>query len=188
MRPFLEILASAAPATPAESSGVVSDITQTFKVQWPFFISQCVSFLIVAALLAKFAFGPVQKMLEQRRNRIAEGEQKLKRIEQQLADSEKRTAEALAKANEDAVRLIGEAKESAAALSEKKAQEALGQARQIIAKAEVAARAEREQMATELRREFGRLVATTTAQVTGKVLTEADRQRINEQALAKIDS
>ena len=188
MRPFLEILASAAPATPAEGGGVVSDITQTFKVQWPFFISQCVSFLIVAALLAKFAFGPVQKMLEQRRHRIAEGEENLKRIEQQLADSEKRTTAAIAKANEDAMRLIGEAKESAAALSEKKAQEALGQARQILAKAEAAARAEREQMATELRREFGRLVANTAAQVTGKVLTDADRQRLNEEALAKIDS
>lgn len=185
---FPEILATAVPAAPDESSGVVSDITRTFKVQWPFFISQCISFLIVAALLAKFAFGPVQRMLEQRRNRIAEGEEKLKRIEQQLAESEQRTAEALAKANEDAKRLIGEARESASVLSEQKAQEALGQARQIIAKAEVAARAEREQMAAELRKEFGRLVATTTENVTGKVLSDADRQRINEEALANIES
>ena len=73
-------------------------------------------------------------------------------------------------------------------LSEQKAQEAVSQAQQILSKAEVAARAEREQMATELRKEFGRLVATTTANVTGKVLTDADRQRINEEALANIES
>jgi len=167
---------------------VVSDIAATFKVQWPFFLSQCVSFLIVCLLLAKFAFGPIQKMLERRSNRIAEGEEKLKRIEQQLADSEKRTAEAIAKANEDAKRMITEAKESAVMLSEQKAQEAIGQAQQILSKAELAAKAEREQMATELRKEFGRLVATTASQVTGKVLNDADRQRINEEALAKIES
>ena len=50
-------------------------------------------------------------LLEQRKNRIAEGEEKLKRIEKQLAESEAMTAAALEKANEDAKRLIEEAKE-----------------------------------------------------------------------------
>jgi len=188
MNSIIDILAATPPAVEAEGGGVVSDIAGTFKVQWPFFISQCISFLIVCLLLAKFAFRPIQKMLEQRSQRIADGEEKLKKIEQQLADSEKRTTEAIAKANDDAKRLIEEAKESAVMLSEQKAQEAVSQAQQILSKAEVAARAEREQMATELRKEFGRLVATTTANVTGKVLTDADRQRINEEALANIES
>lgn len=183
---WIQILAVETPAAEA-GQDVVQRIVDNFHINSAFW-SQVISFLVVALLLAKFAFGPIQKMLERRSNRIAEGEEKLKRIEQQLADSEKRTAEAIAKANEDAKRLIGEAKESAATLSEQKAQEAVLQAQQIIAKAEVAARAEREQMAAELRKEFGRLVADTTSQVTGKVLTDADRQRINEEALAEIDS
>ena len=182
----LLILAMETPAAEAEGN-VVERIASDVHIG-PAFWSQVISFLLVALLLAKFAFRPVQNMLEQRRARIAEGEEKLKRIEQQLADSEKRTAEAIAKANDDARRLIEEAKESAATLSEQKAQEAVGQAQQIISKAEMAAKAEREQMAAELRKEFGRLVATTTANVTGKVLTDADRQRINEEALAKIES
>ncbi len=44
----------------------------------------------------------------------------------------------------------------------------------------------REQMTAELRKEFGRLVTATTAQVTGKVLTDDDQRRINEEALAKV--
>lgn len=182
-----DLLAAAAPHAEAEGGGVVSEIAATFKVHWPYFISQCVSFLIVAALLAKFAFGPIQRMLEQRRNRIADGEQKLTRIEQQLAESEQRTAAAIAKANDEARRLIDEARQSAVTLSEQKAREAVGQAQQILAKAELAAKAERQQMAAELRREFGRLVATTTAQVTGKVLTDDDRRRLNEEALAQLE-
>jgi F-type H+-transporting ATPase subunit b len=182
---IFEILA----ATPAvESEGVVGEITRTFKVYWPLFISQVISFLIVAFLLKKFAFVPIQAMLEQRRSRIAEGENKLKHIERQLAESEQTTAAAIAKANEEAVRMINEAKEGAAAFSEQKSQEAIAQAQQILAKAEAAAKADRDRLATELKREFGRLVAATTSQVTGKVLTLEDQQRINEDALAKVEA
>ncbi|MBB5352905.1 F-type H+-transporting ATPase subunit b [Haloferula luteola] len=188
MIPFLDLLAVEPHAVAEGDGGVVGEILRTFKVDWPFFISQCVSFLIVAVLLKKFAFGPIQNMLEQRKSRIAEGEEKLKRIEQQLAESEATTAAAIAKANEEATRLIQEARDSAAALSESKAQEAVAQAQSILAKAEAAAKAEREQIAAELKKEFGRLVTATTAQVTGKVLSDDDMRRINDEALAKVEA
>lgn len=185
MTPILDLLA-ATPPVEAEG-GVAGEIFRTFHIDWPFFISQCVSFLIVAFLLKKFAFGPIQGMLEQRRSRIADGEAKLEEIEKQLAESERTTAAAIAKANEDAARLITEAKTSAAALSEQKAQEAIASAQQILAKAEAAAQAERAAIKAELRGEFGRLVTATTAQVTGKVLTGDDQTRINQEALASVE-
>jgi len=111
----------AAAGTEAAEQGFL----ETFGVNWPFFIAQLVNFIIVLIVLKKFAFKPIQELLEQRRNRIAEGEEKLKRIEQELAESEQRSQEAIDKANADAARLITEAKESAASLSEKKAQEAV---------------------------------------------------------------
>lgn len=183
---MITFLATAAEAA-AEHSGIVETVQKTFGLNTPFFIAQVINFFLVVFILKKFAFGPIQAMLEQRKARIAEGEEKLKRIEKQLADSEATTAAAIAKANEEAVRLIAEAKEGAHAFSEQKAQEAISQAQQILAKAEAAAKAEREQISTELKREFGRLVAATTAQVTGKVLTADDQKRINEEALAKVE-
>ena len=57
-----------------------------------------------------------------------------------------------------------------------------------LAKAEEAAKSERDKMHAALKKEFGRLVASTTAQVTGKVLTDEDQKRINEEALAEVDS
>jgi len=182
---FVNILASSA-ATTAEEADVVTRIVKTFGVNTPLFTSQVISFFIVAFVLKKYAFGPVQQMLEQRRARISEGEEKLKRIEKQLADSEKRTQEAIDEANASAQRLINEAKESAASLSEKKAQEAINAAQQILAKAEEAAKAERKAMTIELKQEFGRLITSTTANVTGKLLTETDQKRINEEALAVV--
>jgi F-type H+-transporting ATPase subunit b len=183
MLPIFEILAA---VPPAESEGVVGDISRSFKVYWPQLVSQFISFAIVIFLLKKFAFGPIQAMLDQRRERIAAGEEKLKRIEKQLADSEASTAAAIAKANEEALRLIAEAKQGAAAFAEQKTQEAIAQAQQILSKAEAAGNADRERISTELKREFGRLVAATTSQVTGKVLTADDQHRINEEALSKV--
>jgi F-type H+-transporting ATPase subunit b len=187
MSPIFNLLATTAPGAAGEGGGVMDQLKTTFHIEWDFFIPQVICFLIVAFLLKKFAFAPVQKMLEQRRQRIADGEDKLRQIEQQIAASDQRTAEAIAKANEEAKRMIAEARDSAAALSEQKAQEAITQAQQILAKAEAAAKTERDQMAAELRREFGRLVAATTAQVAGKVLTDEDRRRLNEEALAKVE-
>ncbi len=185
---MITLLASATAEAVAGSPGIAETIQKTFGFNWPFFIAQVVNFFLVIFVLKKFAFGPIQQMLEQRRTRIAEGEEKLKRIEKQLAESEQTTAAAIAKANDEAVRLINEAKEGAHAFSEQKAQEAIAQAKKILDKAEAAAKADRDQLATELKREFGRLVAATTAQVTGKVLTADDQKRINEEALAKVEA
>ena len=169
------------------SGGIISDLTEPFGVSWISFGAQVVNFIIVIIVLKKFAFGPILAMLEQRSKRIAEGEEKLKRIETQLADSEESTAAALEKANNDAKRLIEEAKESAATLSEEKTQEAIAKAQDILVKAQANAKAERDQMVTELKADFGKLVAATTASVTGKVLTAEDNKRINQEALASVE-
>lgn len=183
---LIELLAVVPPAE--SETNPVFIIFDKFGVQVVPFVSQCISFILVAILLMKFAFGPITAMLEQRKSRIAEGEANLLRIQKQLADSEKNTAAAIAKANEEAQRLVNEAKESANILSERKAQEAIAAAQQILAKAESAAKAERDLLKAELKREFGRLLTTTTTQVTGKVLTSDDQQRLNAEALTKVEA
>jgi F-type H+-transporting ATPase subunit b len=182
---FLNILAAAGVAEGLKETGLA--IKEQFGLQGQLFASQAIGFLIFAGVLYKFAFGPIQAMLEQRRARIAEGEEKLKSIERQLAESEATTAAAIAKANDEAVRLIEEAKVGAHAFSEQKAQEAVTQAQQILSKADAAAKAERDLIRTELKREFGRLLTASTTQVTGKILTDDDQRRINEEALTRVE-
>ena len=182
------ILAAADATTEVAAQNPVDKIVKTFGLHWSLFFSQLVAFLIVCFLLKKFAYGPVMEMLEQRRKRIEDGEAKLVEIEQKLADSEKEKAELLEKANNDAKRLITEAKTSAAALSEQKAQEAVSQAQSILAKAQEAARAERAAMSAELKQEFGRLVVATTSKVTGKTLDDNDQKRISEEALSSVQN
>lgn len=180
------ILAAASSAAPA-SDDPVKKIVDTFGLHWSLFLSQLVAFLVVCFLLKKFAYGPVMEMLEQRKQRIADGEAKLAEIEKQLEESEAQKAALIEKANADAKRLISEAKTSATALAEKKAHEAVAQAQVILGKAQEAARAERSAMAAELKQEFGRLVVKTTSQVTGKELNESDQKRLNEEAVSSLN-
>jgi F-type H+-transporting ATPase subunit b len=186
----LTLLATTAAEAPTDAgiAGTVQEISRAFKISYELFVPQLISFLLVAILLKKFAFGPILQVLEQRKTRIADGEAKLKQIEKQLAESEQHTAEVVAKANADAKRLIEEAKSSATAFSEAKAQEAVATAQNIIAKAEAAARAERAQIAADLKREFGRLVVSTAQQATGGKLNSDQQRAINEEAFARVEA
>jgi len=84
--------------------------------------------------------------------------------------------------------MIDEARESAGHVAERKEQEAIAAAEQIIAKAREASVIEHEKTMAELKRELGRLVVDTTAKVTGKVLTADDQRRLQEEASRQIAS
>ena len=165
---------------------MLHDTAETFGWDWHLFISQVASFSIVALLLRRFAYKPILAVLEDRRRKIEEGQLNAERIRKELAEAEKRYQEIVAKANSDAQRMIDEARESSAHLAERKQQEAVTAAEQILAKAKEAAALEHERQMQNLKRELGRLVVDTTAKVTGKVLTPEDEKRLQEEAARQV--
>ena len=148
----------------AASSGGVTDIlretAETFGWNWKLFLSQVISFCIVAFLLQRFAYKPILAVLEERRRKIEEGQLNAEKIKKELAEAEKRYQEILAKANADAQKMIDEAREAAAL--------------------------EHDRTMESLKRELGRLVVDTTAKVTGKVLTQEDQRRLQEEAAREV--
>ena len=173
----------------ASSMGdMVRETGETFGFDVWIFLSQVISFVIVALVLRQFAYKPILAILEERRQRIAEGLLNAEKIKQQLAQAEQRYADILAKANAQAQKMIDEARESAEHVAERKQQEAIVAAEQIVAKAREASAIEHERTMTELKRELGRLVVDTTAKVTGKVLTSEDQRRLQEEASRQLAS
>ncbi len=162
------------------------DTAETFGWNPWLFFSQVISFVIVALLLRRFAYKPILKVLEERRRSIEEGQLNAEKIKRQLDEAETRYSEILAKANADAQKMIDETRESSAHLAERKQQEAIAAAEQIIAKAREASAIEHERTMESLKQELGRLVVDTTAKVTGKVLTPEDQQRLQEEALSQL--
>ncbi len=120
-------------------------------------------------------------MLEERRQRIAEGLANADKIKAELARTEASRHEVLNQANAQANKLIEEARAAAARVQEQETQKAIAAAEQIIAKAREAAAQDHERMLAELRREVGRLVVDTTGKVTGKILTPDDQKRLADE-------
>ncbi len=156
----------------------VESVMNTFGVRGPQLVAQIISFLIVAGLLYKWAYKPVLGILEERRQKIAEGLANADKIKQELAKTEAMRHELMQKANTEANRLIEEARAAAAKVQESETQKAIADANEIIAKAREATVLEHDHMMQELKKELGRLVVQATAQVTGKVLTTEDQKRL----------
>ncbi|HWL53555.1 MAG TPA: F0F1 ATP synthase subunit B [Chthoniobacteraceae bacterium] len=174
------------PLLLAQGGNIVTDTAEAFGFNTVLFVSQCVSFLVVAFLLYKFAYGPILKVLDERRTKIAESLANAEKIKQQLADAEAQHADILSKANQEAQKLIEEARASAAALAEKRHQEAIAEAEAIAAKTRDALSLERDRVFADLRQEVARLVVSTTGKVTGKFLTPEDQERLSQEATREI--
>ena len=164
----------------AQGGGQFENIARTFGVDWSHLLAQIVSFCIMCAVLYRWAYKPVLKMLEERRTVIALGQKNAEQIKAELARTEAQRQEVIEKANTEAGRIIQEARAAAARVQERETQKAIAAAEQITASSREAAAQDYERMLRELKSEVGRLVLRTTASVTGKVLTADDQRRLAE--------
>lgn len=176
---LIETAFLAAAAGHGEAGG---GLAEQFGVNWSNLFAQIVVFLAVFYILKRFAFGPILAQLEERKERIREQQENSEKIRKELAEAEETRKRLVAEAGDRATKIVSEAEASAAALTERRTQEAVSHAEALVAKAREAAVRDRDQMMSELKREVGRLVVQTTAKVAGKVLTAEDQKRLQDEA------
>lgn len=170
----------------ANNGGRVQQIANTFGVDWPHLISQVISFAIVCLLLQRFAYKPILRVLEERRQQIAQGIAEREQIKRELAQAEATRLEIMLQADTDATKVIEEAHAAAASVRDKETQKATAAAEQIIVKSHEAALQDRARMLRELKQELGTLVVKATSMATGKVLTPEDQRRMADEALRQL--
>jgi F-type H+-transporting ATPase subunit b len=166
--------------------GQIGEIARTFGVDWTHLVAQMISFCIVCILLQQFAYKPVLKMLEERRQQIAQGQANAEQIKIELSRTETRSKEMLDQANAQGSKLIEEARVAAVSVQEQETQKAIAAAEQVMLKAKEASAQERIRMLAQLKSEFGRLLVEATATVTGKILTAEDQQRLAEETARQL--
>jgi len=144
-------------------------------------------FLLTLWVLNRYAFGPIQKLIDDRRERI--------RLSIEEADHARDEARQLL---EEHRKLIGEAKSDAEGI--------LSEARKVADSQRERARAEldedrqrrleettrqieqaKNQALNELKQQVADLSLLATEKITRKTLTDADQQRLIDEALAEID-
>jgi len=180
------LLMAQAATTEATDVGAVERIVMTFGLNWPQFLAQVASFSIVCIILYRFAYQPVLRMLEVRRQQIAQGQANAEQIKAELAKTEAQRQEIMAQANVQASKFIEEARAAAARLQQQETEKAIAAAEQMMSKAREAAGLERDRMLADLKREVGRLVVQATAAVTGKILTPEDQRRLAEETAKQV--
>jgi len=115
------------------------DTAERFGLDAPHFFAQVISFLIVAALLHRFAYKPILTVLEERRQRIAESLENTEKIQAQLAKTEADRKTVLTQAGDQANKMIEDARVAALRVREVETQKAIAAAEQIMIRAREAA-------------------------------------------------
>ena len=172
--------------TAAQGSGQLEEIARTFGVDWPHLMSQIISFGIVCAVLYLLAYTPILKILQARRQQIADGLANAEKIKAELARIEAERQTILMNAGAEGKQLVDDARAAAKRVQVEETQKAVAAAEQVLVRAREATERDRVQMLADLRREIGRLVVQTTAAVTGKVLTPDDHRRLAEETARQL--
>ncbi len=172
--------------TAADGGSQIEQIARTFGVDWPHLLAQIISFGIVCAVLYWLAYAPILKILQARRQQIADGLANAEKIKAELARIEADRHAILARAGEEGKHMIEEARAAAARVEAEETRKAIASAEQVLVRAREATDRDRARMLAELRREVGRLVVQTTATVTGKMLTPDDHRRLAEETARQL--
>ena len=134
----------------ADDGGQIQQIAKTFGVDWSHLVAQIISFSIVCFLLHRFAYKPVLKMLEERRQQIAQGLANTKRSQPNWPGPRAQRQEIMMQAN---ARRPTDRRSPRRSRSSPGAgnQKAIAAAEQIVVKAREAAAQEHARMLTELK-------------------------------------
>ena len=181
------ILAAVAPEA-GENADQIAQLVDRFGVEWKFLAAQIINFCIVAFLLYKFAFKPVLATIEERQEKISDGLQYAEEMKSKLAESKIKQIEVLKEAQQEARKIIQEARTSAKSHLEAQARETSDKIDAMLDKARKASSSEREKMLSEARSEIAKLVVQTSAKVLGKKLSEKEKSTFSESAAQELAS
>ena len=146
-----------------------------------------VCFLVVLFVLKRYAFGPIQQMIDQRRERIeqaiAEADNAREEARHLLEEHRKLIGQAKAESEE----ILGEARRLADAQRDRVKQETEEDRQRRLEETRRQIEQATAQALGEIRNEVGKLSLLAAEKITRKSLTGADQQRLIDEALAEID-
>jgi len=155
------------------------------KLIWPpdpaELIYGSIAFILTFAVLAKFAFPALNKMLAERSGKIQGNLEKAEQVRTQAETELAQYRRQLAGARDEANRIIEEARKTADQLRRDLAAKAEQEAQATVARAQEEIRAERDRVFQELRVQVGEIAVDLAGRVVGRSLdASAHAQLIDE--------
>ncbi len=149
----------------------------------PGLIAQLVNFTILLVVLRLALFGPVVKMLDQRKRTIQEGIDRAAQASSAATASEAEARRVMDEARAEGQQAVARAQDAAARLREELESRARTDAEGIVARAREEIALERDQAIEQLRREFADLTIQAAEKVISQSLDRAAHQRLIDEVL-----
>ncbi len=145
------------------------------------FIAQLINFVILFFVLKKFAYQPILKVLDERKNKIDKGLKDAKKAGEKLEKIVDKEEKVLDKANKKATEILLEAEDKAEKNKIKAVKETEEEITQLMKRAEQKITEKKEQMLAELKKDVADLVVRATEKVVDeKIDGEKDRELIEK--------
>ena len=146
-----------------------------------------VCFLITLFVLKRFAFGPVQQMIDQRRERIRQSLEEADNAREEARSLLEEHRKLIAGARSDADEILGEARRIAEANERRMREELEADRQRRLEETRKQIEAETRRALEQIRLEVVDLSLLAATKVTRKSLDDADHRRLIEEAVGELD-
>jgi F-type H+-transporting ATPase subunit b len=146
-----------------------------------------VCFLITLYVLKRFAFGPIQKTIDDRRERIRQALDEADHAREEARNLLEEHRKLIGQAKTDAEEILAEARRIADAQKDRVREETEADRERRLEETRRQIEQATHQALGQIRDEVGKLSLLAAEKITRKSLTDKDQQRLIDEALAEID-
>jgi F-type H+-transporting ATPase subunit b len=146
-----------------------------------------VCFLLALFVLKKYAFGPIQKAIDDRRERIRDSIEEADRARDEARNLLEEHRKLIGKAKSDAEEILADARRTSDAQRERVREETEADRQRRLEDTKKQIEAETQRALDQIRAEVAELALAATAKVTGKVLDRDDHRKLIEDAIGDLD-
>ena len=149
----------------------------------PSFIGQLINFLILLGLLTFFGYKPIQKMLDERSNRIKKSMEYAEATKKEYERARVEVEKQISKAREEGQSIIGQSEQAGERIKEEARQEARKEAQAIVDRTREELERERDKAINELRKEFVDTAILAAEKVISETLDKEKHRSLIEKTL-----
>ena len=146
-----------------------------------------VCFLITFLVLRKFAFGPIQKTIDERRDRIRSSVQEAEHARSEARKLLEEHKQLIGQAKSEAGEILAEARKVADSQRDRAREEIETDRQRRLEDTRKQIEAETVRALEQIRSEVAELTLAATAKVAGKVLDRDDHRKLIEDAIGELD-
>ena len=146
-----------------------------------------IAFAITFFVLKRFAFGPIQKTIDERRERILNAVEEADRAREDAHKLLDEHRALIAEAKSEAAEILADARKVADAQIERVKEESEADRQRRLEETRRQIESETKRSLDQIRSEIADLTLEATARVTGKVLDADDQRRLIDEAISELD-